>query len=143
MRLNKRTIAGLGMKVLGKGLLTMAEENLRDNVVDFDANEAAQIRLLINQIKTLLEIKAKDFASQYIERNNEKCPEYLIDDEFGVTIIEQGLAKCFDKDEWNNADLLNISAHAFGLVVVDHIAEYFGIESDEDDEDDEDDEGDK
>ena len=121
------------MKVLGKGLLKMAEEENnenKDNVVEFDPGEAVKVRDMISDIKSLLEIKSRDFAKQYVA-NLDECPEYMVDGDFGVQIVEQQLAKCFDSEDWDNDDLLGIAANAFGLVVIDHIAEHYGIEEDE------------
>jgi hypothetical protein len=131
MRPRKHTLAGLGMRILAKGLLKMADKNTeQDNVIDFDPNEGAKVKLFVSNIKDLLGVKASDFAKQFVTKQKD-CPDYLIDDEFGVVIVEQGLAKLFDSGEWENDDLLNIAAHALSLVIIDHVAEYYGVEKDE------------
>lgn len=134
MRLRKRTLAALGMKILGKGLLKMAEDTEnKDNVVEIDPGEAVKVRDMIADIKSLLEIKSRDFAKQFVNGRDE-CPEYMVDGDFGVQLVEVQLADCFNAEDWDNDDLLGIAANAFGLVVLDLIAEHYGIEA-EDEED--------
>jgi len=113
------------MKILGKGLIAMAEEqNKENNVIDFDPSEIAKSRLLLTQIKTLLSVKAKDFAEQYVN-NTKDSPQYLIDENGAIEMFEKSLGKCLTADEWDNDDLIAISAHTFLLVVIDHIADYY------------------
>jgi hypothetical protein len=134
MRLNKRTIAGLGMKILGKGLLEMGKETMNENnVIDFDANEAAEIKLMISQIKNLLQIQASDFSEQYIKKQEAKgqIPEYMINDDFGVQIVESGIGNLIKMTDWDDEEMLSLAAHCLMSVIIENVNAHFSDEEDE------------
>lgn len=145
MRLNKHTVVGLGMRLLGKGLHQMGKQEMKKGkVIDIESgNEGREVRLILTQIKNLLDIKATEFAQQYVDIHPE-YPEYMMDDDFGGKIIDNGIARLIQMQDWGTDEMLELCTHCFLSVITDKLEFLYPDDGDDgDDEDDEDDEGDE
>lgn len=142
MRLNKHTVVGIGMRLLGKGLHRMGKQEMKKGrVIDIESgNEGREVRLILTQIKNLLDIKATEFAQQYVDVHPE-YPEYMMDDDFGGKIIDNGITRLMQMQDWGTDDMLELCAHCFLSVITDKL-EFLYPDDENGDENDEDDEGD-